>query len=98
MSQSTYAFLGSRLHLVLDDKVAEAYNRYSDNFIQAQFDHEARTGSKWTPDQPLWMEKDDEAADAWGKIGALVNQLIEINGGSLDLPEEECTADDLVKL
>lgn len=98
--QSIYSFYGSRLHLILEDKLAEAYNRRIEQWYEAQEHHLKVTGKKWDPkDLPLLlMRKDDEAQDAYDKVGSVIRLLVEINGGGLDLPEEECTSDYLVKL
>lgn len=96
--QHAYSWYGSRIHLVLEDDLAAAYNRRSDQFRQAQIDHKVRTGSEWNGRDPLRMVNDDEAHDAWNKIASIINLLAEVNGGGIDVPEEECTSDYLVKL
>ena len=96
--QSYYSFLGSPLHLLLEDQIADAYNRTTQAFFDAQKNHQKRTGSKWTPEQPLWMETNDEDKAAWKAVADVINLLIKINGGGLDIPEDQCTSDFLVKL
>jgi hypothetical protein len=96
--QSAYSFMGSRLHLVLEDDVADAFNRMQDAWFDAQKNHKEKIGTEWNPAEPLLIDCAREDTDVWNKIGSLINLLIEINGGSLHIPEEEMTSDYLVKL
>lgn len=96
--QSAYSFYGSRLHLILEDDVAEGYNRNAKAFYDAQINHKERTGTKWNPLEPLWMVTNDADQKAYDDVARLMNLLIEINGGSLEITEEEMTSDYLVKL
>lgn len=96
--QSIYSFYGSRLHLILEDDVAEAYNRAAQAFYDAQINHKERTGTKWTPDEPLLMVTNDADQKAYDDVGRVINLLVEINGGGLEIYEEEMTSDYLVKL
>lgn len=98
MPQSVYSYLGSPLHLVLEDKIAEGFNRFHDAFTQAQIDHKERTGQKWSPDEPLLITTNYEDNRAYDQVGRVINLLVEINGGGLDIPEEQCTSDHLEKL
>lgn len=98
MTQSTYSWMGSPLHLVFEDDIANAYNRAQDAFKEAQREYKARTGSEWTGHEPILMNWTPEEQSAWNNVAALVNLLIEINGGSLDIKEEDCTSDYLVKV
>jgi len=98
MTQSTYAWMGSQLHLVLEDELAAAYNRAQDAWLQAQKNHLERTGSRWEPSEPIWIDWTETESSAWDKIAKLVNLLIEINGGSLAIMQEDCTSDYLVKV
>lgn len=93
--QHTYSFLGSPLHLVLEDKIAEGYNRAVDAFVEAQFEYMERTHLEWTPDQPLNMRTSKEDMEAYSNIGRIINLLVEINGGAIDITEEQCTSDHL---
>lgn len=96
--QSAYSWCGSRLHFVLEDDVAAAYNRYQQAFLQGQLDHEDRTGSPWTPNDPLAIGCTDEETAAYNSIADLINLLVDINGGSIHITNQECTSDFLVKL
>lgn len=92
--QSTYSFYGSQLHLILEDEVAERYNRVSEAL--ANVDAKAIQAN---PDNQFWLSGIDGAdMAAWNAIAELINKLIEINGGSLDIPEEEMPYNHLVKL
>ena len=92
--QSTYSFYGSQLHLILEDEVAERYNRVSEAL--ANVDTKAIQAN---PDNWFWLSGIDDAdMAAWNAIAELINKLIEINGGSLDIPEEEMPYNHLVKL
>jgi hypothetical protein len=96
--QHAYSWLGSRIHLVLEEDVADAYNRHVEEFVNAQIRHEKLHGSKWTPDQPLMMNLSKKDFEVYDKLADILNQLIELNGGGLDIPEEECTSDGFVRL
>ncbi len=97
--QSAYSMYGSRLHLVLEDEVADAYNRCVDAFLEAQEVHKERTGIRWNPKtEPIWINWNEEDQQIYEKIGNIINLLAEVNGGGLDIPEEEITSDYLVKL
>lgn len=94
---SAYSWHGTRIHLVLKDDVADAYNKAQDAWYKAQTDHKDRTGTQWDPKDPLWIELSDAEKDAWNCIAHIINILAEVNSG-LDIPEEEITSDYLVKL
>jgi hypothetical protein len=99
MAQHVYSFLGSKLHLVLEDEVAESYNRAVDAFLDAQVEHEKTHGRKWDPvNEPLLMEINDRDKEVHNQIGDLINFMVKINGGGLDIPEEECTDDHFVRI
>lgn len=98
MTQSVYSWMGSPLHLVLEDDLALAYNEAQDAWFKAQTDHETRTGSPWEPTEPLEIEWTNRQRTAWNSIASVINLLVEINGGGLDIPEEQITSDHLEKL
>ncbi len=96
--QSYYSWMGTPLHLILDDDYATLYNRASEKFFSAQLDFKARTGSDWTGHEPLESDWTKEEIAAYNKMGDLVNFMVEFNGGPLDIGEDEITSDFLVKL
>ena len=96
--QSTYSFLGSPLHLILEDDIADGYNRSTQAFMDAQVAHRELTGNQWNPSDTLWMITNDEDQAAYAAVGSIINLLIKVNGGALDIQEESCTSDFLVKL
>lgn len=98
MSQSTYAYLGSRLHLVLDDDLAHNYNNAMTRYINAQSNYEVIHGTPWDPTEPLGLSWTEDELHAWDKVARLINLLIEINGGTLEIMPEECTSNMLVQL
>lgn len=89
--QYTYSLYGSPLHLVLEEKVAEGYNRVHLGFIEAQKKFKQDYGIQWTPELPIEIDASPEDFKAYDDIAKLLNLLIEINGGSLDISEELCT-------
>lgn len=98
--QNYYAWYGTRLHLILEDDIADAFNRATDKFAAAQKKFKDEYGIAWDPTQnhaldPQWTE--DELG-AWNSISRYINLLVEINGGALDISEEELTSEYLVKL
>lgn len=96
--QSTYAVYGSHLHLILSDEFAENYNAAQRAFFEAQKLHKARTGSEWTGHETIEINWTTEMRDAFNKFAELMNLMIEINGGSLALMEDDMTSDYLVKV
>ena len=98
MPQSTYSWMGSQLHLVFEDDIANAYNRAQDAFIEAQREYRERTGQEWTGRESLLMNWTQEEQSAWNNVAKIVNLLVDINGGSLAIMEEDITSDYLVKL
>ena len=96
--QHVYSYLGSSLHLVLEDEIAEGFNRTHDAFMEAQFEYMERTHIQWTPDQPLKMRVTQEDMDSYHKVGRVINLLVEINSGGLNIPEEQCTSDHLIRV
>ena len=95
--QSVYSFYGSPLHLVLEDEIAEGYNRVADAFLSAQEEHYAVNGTHWDPQTAIVLNLSDEDVKAYNAVGSVINLLCDINGG-LDIPEDQCTSDKLVKL
>ena len=96
--QSTYSVYGTRLHLILEDHIAETYNSAIQAFFDAQKNHLERTGSEWIFTEPLLINWTEEESTVYDKFAVIMNLLVELNGGSLDLKEEDCTSDFLVKL
>jgi hypothetical protein len=97
--QHAYAVFGSRLHLVLEESVADAYNRFTDAFMQAQTNHMQEHGTQWDPEtEPLLIKFAEDDKRIWSAVGNIINQLIELNGGGLELWPDECTSDYLVRL
>jgi hypothetical protein len=96
--QNVYSWMGSRLHLVLEDEVADAYNRAQDAFMEAQRNYKATTGKDWTGAEPMWMNWTDQEQTAWNSIAGIINNLVKLNGGALDIKEDELTSEYLVKI
>jgi len=96
--QSYYSFYGSPLHLILEDEIADGYNRAAKAFYEAQEAHLERTGTRWDHSEPLLMHTTDKDQAAFDAVGSIINVLAEVNGGGLDIPEEEITEDYLIKL
>jgi hypothetical protein len=97
-SQSVYAFFGSPLQLILDDGIAEGHNRFMKEFIDAQMRYKDKCGKQWDASKALPMIVDDKDQKAYNVIAKLMNYIIDLNGGSLELPEAQCTSDYLEKL
>lgn len=96
--QHFYSFCGSPLHLVLEDEIAEGYNRFIDAFQAGQKKFKEDNGYDWTPDKPFWMDYRPEDKVAYDKVGRVINLLVEINGGGLDITEEQCTSDHMIRV
>lgn len=95
--QSAYSYNGTRIHLVVDDDVAAAYNRAQDAFFKAQKDHQTRTGSEWNYTELLLIDWTEEEQNAWNNMAAVINAMVALNGDGIDVADE-MTSDYLVKL
>jgi hypothetical protein len=99
MAQSYYSWCGTRLHLLLDDDLARNYNRSQVAFIDAQIEHRKTNGRDWRPSEEYldvgWAE---EERNAFNAISEIINLLVKINGGTLNITEAEMTTHKLVKL
>jgi hypothetical protein len=93
--QHAYSFLGTPLHLILEDEIAEGYNQFVDAFLEAQSYFKQQNGRPWTPQEPIEMNLLEGSNDAYDKVGKIINLLAEINGGSIDITEDMCTSDHL---
>lgn len=96
--QYTYSLYGSPLHLILEEKVAEGYNRVHLSFIEAQKKFKEEYGVNWTPDLPIEIKASEEDMKAYDDIARLINLMVEINGGKLDISEEQCITDTLDRI
>lgn len=96
--QSIYSFMGSPLQLVLQDKIAEGYNRVTDAFIDAQLRHKEKYGRRWTPSEPLLMDTNKEDQSSYDKVGKVIRLLAEINGGAIAITEDQMVSDHLEKI
>jgi hypothetical protein len=96
--QHTYSVYGSPLHLILEEKVAEGYNRTHLQFMEAQKKFKEEYGVQWTPDLPLEINVSSEDMKAYNDIANLLNQMIRINGGSLNITEDQCVTDTLDRI
>jgi len=96
--QSVYSFYGSRLHLILEDEVAERYNRFLECWYEAQHNHHQYHEKPWKPLTTLSIKCDPEDVKVFNQIGEIINKLGEINGGGLNIPEEEMTEEGLIKV
>ena len=99
MSQSYYSWCGTRLHLLIEDDVAEAYNQANDAYVEAQRKHKEIHGTEWNPvEDHLAIDWTPEQRLAWNKIADVINALVRTNGGLLNIGEEEMTSHYLIKL
>jgi hypothetical protein len=96
--QSVYSWMGTPIQLLLEEEVAEGYNRFLNAFFEAQREHKVRTGSDWTGVEPLYIECEEKDQEIYNAVGEIINQLIKLNGGSLNISEEQCTSDFFVKV
>lgn len=97
-TQSTYSWMGTKLHLVLDDGLAGAYNRATTAFFEAQKNHKLAYGTSWHPTDPLAVSWTEEEQNAWNNMAEFINSLVALNGGFLDITEEEMTSNYLEKI
>jgi hypothetical protein len=89
--QSLYSVYGSELQLILEDEFASAYNRAHDKFNAENPDVESLLKAKETT-------MTDEEIHAFNAFAALMNSMIEINGGVLSLYDTHCTSTHLIKI
>ena len=96
--QSLYSVYGTKIHLLLEDEFAANYNRAQDALIEAQKQFLTTTGQQWTGLEEIYVEWSKEERSAFNDFADLMNKLIELNGGSIDIREEDMQSDYLVKL
>lgn len=101
MAQHAYSWNGSRIHVVVEDSIADAYNRAFDKFLQAQRDFKSLTGRRWTPadgNETLFITWDDAEMEAWNNMAQVVNSIVKLNGGSIDIQGAEMNSNYLKRV
>lgn len=96
--QYMYSYFGSRLHLLLDEEVANTWNRAQQKFFDAQTNHKERTGRDWTQNETLAIDWTKEEATVWNGFSEFMNHYIAFAGGHLEIREEDMTEDFLIKV
>ena len=96
--QSAYSWMGTRLHLLLEDKIAADFNQAQDAFFAAQKYYKENCNVPWNGEGTLLIHWTDEQQLAWNNIARIINLIIEVNGGGLDITEAEITSDYLIKV
>jgi len=97
MSQSYYSVYGTPLHLLLDDEFAANYNAAQRAFFEAQVKFNETSKTTWAG-EPLNINWTEEHRRVYNQFAELMNSMIDMAGGALELGEEEMTSDFLVKL
>lgn len=82
--QHIYSFCGSPIHLMLEDDVADAYNRVAS---LTEADLKVFNISNGETKHVLVAEEEDVAV--YNAIADIINKLCEINGGTIHLQEED---------
>jgi hypothetical protein len=95
--QSYYSVYGTPLHLIFEDEFAANYNRAQDAFTEATKRFKEATGYDWKG-QDLIIDWTDEEQKAFNEFADLLNLLVKINGGSLDMTVDDMTSNKLEKL
>lgn len=95
--QSIYSVYGTRIHLMLDDEFAKNYNRAIECLNAAQKTYKDVTGKNWNG-ETLYVDWTDEMHAAHNDFADLMNLMIKLNGGSLDIKEEDLTSPYLEKV
>lgn len=96
MAQHAYSWNGSRIHFVLEESVADAYNRAADKWIWSQKRHREIHGKDWNPTEPLESNLTKEELEVWNNVAEVFKVLVKLNGGGFDIPDEELTTDGFV--
>ena len=95
--QSYYSVYGTRIHLLIDDEFAANYNRAQDAFAEAQKNYMILRQKAWNGEE-LWINWTDAEQNAFNEFAKLMNTMIKMNGGSLDIKQEDMTSNHLEKL
>jgi hypothetical protein len=99
MAKSIYSFQGSKVHLKMEDRLAEGYNRAMKAWFQAQIDFEKHNGRKITVEEimegKLKIVCDGQDSNAYNTVVKFMNKLYD-NGLVLNM--DDCTSDYLEKL
>lgn len=99
--QHAYSWNGTRIHLVVEDQIADAYNRAFDKFLQAQKDFRVLAGRAWSPadgNETLFITWDDDEMEAWNNVAAVINGIVKLNGGSIDIAGAEMNSNYLKRV
>jgi hypothetical protein len=86
---SLYSWLGSPIQFDLSDDNAAAYNRVVDVIHTVPSD---------TSLNKIRIQADDEDVRIYNKVAAIINAIIELNGGCLPYKETALPSDYFVKV
>lgn len=99
MTTSIYSYMGSRVHLGMDDRLAEDYNQAMHAWFQAQKDFEKVHGRKCTTDElikgEVLIRVTNQQAEAYNAVAKFMNKMYD---DGLVLTEEECSSEYLIKV
>jgi len=85
----------SPLKIRLSRKEAEAYNRFTKSFFEAQTHHKEVHGVRWTPDQPLSILTNKKDNETYNRVGRKITRAIKKFGRGIT--EDELTDDYLIE-
>jgi len=98
MAQSNYAYCGTRLHLLLEEEVADGYNRFMKAYFDAQKAFMDTHHRPWSAEDPIYIKCSQADMDSYHAVGDIINLYCKVNGGSLEITQEDITSDYLVKV
>jgi hypothetical protein len=92
----TYSFgKDSPLKIKISRKDADAYNRFTKAFFEAQTQYKESHGVRWTPDQPLPIKTTRKDNEIYNRVGRIINEAIKNFGRGIS--EDELMEDYLIK-
>ncbi len=83
--QKIYSWLGTKIQVPLPVELAENFNKFQKAFFDAQRKFMEENGRQWSHVEPLMIHSSREENEDWNKIGDLINYLVDLNGGSINI-------------
>lgn len=92
--QHAYSWCNTRIHLVLEDDIAATYNRAFDKYLKAkkEFPNAEISGDILT------FDFTEEEMDAWSGIRKIINDIIELNHGRIDIQGLEMSSNYMTRV
>jgi len=88
---------GSPMVILLEEHVADGYNHFVEAFLKAQTDYKEKHGTEWDPSTSILIDVSEQDQRHYNEVAGLMNMLIDINQGALNITEEDIKSDFLIR-